>query len=92
MVPPFYTAVNTTNNTFLLQLPVVDQSAAELLCNKQCGHLAAFVSRQEQNEVETWYTSNVSACRFVKLDALLMGQAVRIVGCWSCSVALESAS
>lgn len=59
VVPPFYTAVNSTNNTFLLQLGVQDQSLAEMMCTQKCGHLAAYVNQAEQAEVEIWYTTTV---------------------------------
>ena len=36
-----------------------NQSEAQAMCNKQCGHLASYTSAQEQNDVEQFYISNV---------------------------------
>ena len=57
VVPLSYTS--STNNTFLLQLDVQDQSLAEMMCSQKCGHLAAYVTQAEQAEVEMWYTAAV---------------------------------
>lgn len=60
VVPPTYKAVNSSNNTFLLQRGVLTQEEAQRACNAQCGHLAAYISAVEQAEVENWYTNQVS--------------------------------
>jgi hypothetical protein len=36
-----------------------NQSEAQAMCNKQCGHLASYTSAQEQYDVEQFYISNV---------------------------------
>jgi hypothetical protein len=58
-VPPPYKAVNSSNNTFVLQRGLMAQDEAQRACNAQCGHLAAYISAAEQAEVENWYTSQV---------------------------------
>ena len=56
-----------------------NQSAAEALCNMQCGHLASYTSAQEQNDVEGFYIDNVGgqhtgACSLCPDDTVVMMQ------------------
>jgi hypothetical protein len=60
VAPPIYTT-KSTNTTFVLNLTAMDQSTAEQYCIDKGGHLAAYVSSVEQNEVEQFYIKNVSS-------------------------------
>jgi hypothetical protein len=49
--PPLsYTS--SRNNTFTFYSSVATQAAAQATCNQQGGHLASYVSEEEQFEVE----------------------------------------
>ncbi len=52
---PWYTT-NATGNTFYLNTTEVDSNTAEENCKKNGGHLAAYISLEEQAEVEQFYT------------------------------------
>jgi hypothetical protein len=51
---PWYTT-NATGNTFYLNTTVVDSATAEESCKRNGGHLAAYISLEEQAEVEQFY-------------------------------------
>jgi hypothetical protein len=53
---PWYTA-NATGYTFYLNTTEVDSAAAEESCKRNGGHLAAYISLEEQAEVEHFYTT-----------------------------------
>lgn len=48
MPPPTQSAAGTT---FVLKLGKVDHDEAERCCNGLCGHLAGYISQDEQYEV-----------------------------------------
>ena len=51
---PWYTT-NATGNTFYLNTTLVDSASAEESCKRNGGHLAAYISLEEQAEVEQFY-------------------------------------
>ena len=51
----------------------VNQSDAEAMCNRQCGHLASYISAQEQYDVEQFYISNVRERACSSCTVTLMG-------------------
>jgi hypothetical protein len=53
-VPPPYTA-QVSGNTFWLNISNVTQADAEASCSANGGHLAAYLSSEEQKEVEAFY-------------------------------------
>jgi hypothetical protein len=55
--PDNYTNAQGVNFTFN-NIPT-NQSAAQALCNRQCGYLASYISAQEQNDVEQFFIGNV---------------------------------
>jgi hypothetical protein len=54
LLAPLYTAT-TSNNTFYLSTDTLGAAHAEASCNMMGGHLASYLSRQEQSEVEQYY-------------------------------------
>ena len=52
---PWYTT-NATGNTFYMNTSLVDQATAQEDCKRNGGHLAAYISLEEQAEVEQFYT------------------------------------
>jgi hypothetical protein len=55
VAPPYTTT--STNVTFYFNATATDQASAEAACALSGGHLAAYTSAQEQNEVEQYYIS-----------------------------------
>jgi hypothetical protein len=55
VAPPYTTT--STNVTFYYNATATDQASAEAACALSGGHLAAYTSAQEQNEVEQFYIS-----------------------------------
>ncbi len=51
---PWY-RTNASNITFYLNTSLVNQSTAEANCNRHGGHLAAYTSPEEQQEVEQFF-------------------------------------
>jgi hypothetical protein len=56
-VAPAFTAPST-GNTFFLNTSYMNFSSAESACAASGGHLASFLSQQEQAEVEQFYIRN----------------------------------
>jgi hypothetical protein len=56
-VAPAFTAPST-GNTFFLNTSYMNFSSAETACAASGGHLAAYISQQEQAEVEQFYIRN----------------------------------
>jgi hypothetical protein len=60
MYPDNYTTASGVNFTF--NNIALSGSAAEDMCNDQCGHMASYTSLTEQNDVEQFYIQNVGRC------------------------------
>lgn len=57
LVAPAFTAPST-GNTFFLNTSYMNFSSAESACAASGGHLASYLSQQEQAEVEQFYIKN----------------------------------
>jgi hypothetical protein len=55
--PPVFKA--SSNASFTMNLEPLSQQQAEEACNGVCGHLAAYRSAREQNDVEQFYITQV---------------------------------
>lgn len=69
--PDNFTSANGVNYTF--NNLALNQSASQALCNRQCGHLASYLTAQEQADVEIFYIDNVRGPEACLADA---------GGCW----------
>jgi hypothetical protein len=59
-VPGIFTfKSNSTNKTYALNTNLLDQKAAQQVCNDMGGHLASWGSYEEQMEVEQYYIKQV---------------------------------
>jgi hypothetical protein len=78
MFPDNYTTASGVNFTF--NNIALNGSAAEDMCNDQCGHLASYTSLTEQNDVEQFYIQSVggpSSEGCMQWPCLL-----RLISCW----------
>ena len=54
-----------TNLTYLYNTSVVDQRSAHKICNSQGGHLVAYQTLEEQQDVESYFTNQVRSANQV---------------------------
>ena len=69
---PSYTS-GITGSVYTLHTRLANQTTAELVCNREGGHLASFSSLDEQAEVEQAYIKMVGATRGVRLSEHRIG-------------------
>jgi hypothetical protein len=52
-----FSYVSSANMTFLLNTAQLSQAQAEVACQQRGGHLAAFLTAAEQQEVQGWFAA-----------------------------------